>query len=90
MCAKHIGPLRVIVAFPAEDQVVVLKPARHDNTTDPYAEPATELGIAVSTAERMRPACCTGDRAPVDQTIIDRYDTTLARLARDKHRTARY
>lgn len=72
ICSKHIDGWRVLVAFPADNEVAVLKIERHDDSTDPYRNLAIDLGIAVSTAERTKPPCCDYDgSAPVDASILD-------------------
>lgn len=88
LCSTHIGPYRVIVAFPSENEVVVLKVARHDDRTDPYREIAEEVGLELSTEPRTKPSCCDGDVAPLDPDFVDRYEAAFSRLTQ-RERKAR-
>ena len=86
ICSTHLGSYRVLVAFPSDTEVVVLKVAPHDDNTDPYAEIAHEFGIAVSAAERTKPACCDPDGDHVSAEVVDQYDVAFDRMTRRERR----
>jgi hypothetical protein len=73
LCSKHIGEdWRVVVAFQADDSIVIIKIALHDDKRDPYAEIAVELNVPISTAERTKPPCCEDGVPPMlDQEVLD-------------------
>ena len=85
MCSTHIGPYRVIICFPAQDVVAIFKVAKHDDHTDPYAELAAEIGLAISTEPRTKPACCDG-APPVDENLGDSADRHAAQLTRSQRK----
>lgn len=87
LCSKHVGPYRVIVSFPEDGAVAVMKIAKHDDTTDPYVELAREIGLEVSTDERTKPPCCDGTPV-VDATLADRLEEHFAQLTRSQARAA--
>jgi hypothetical protein len=43
LCAVHFDGWRVVIAFPSEDEVTIVKIARHDPSSDPYREIAEDL-----------------------------------------------
>ena len=87
LCSRHVGALRIIVAFPEDRVVAVVKIAAHDPATDPYAEIANDLGIAVSTAERTKPPCCDPNGLPrVDGSVVDDIEASLKALSRRARR----
>ncbi len=81
LCAIHFAGWRVVVAFPSEDEVTIVKIARHDPSSDPYREIADDLGIAVSTVPRTKPPCCepNGD-PPVDAELVNNVEAAFAAL----------
>ncbi|MCU0269101.1 MAG: hypothetical protein MUF83_10680 [Acidimicrobiales bacterium] len=87
LCSRHVGTLRIVVAFPEDGVVAVVKIAPHDPSCDPYAEIAADLGIAVSTARRTKPPCCDESGLPrVDATIIDDIEASMNALSRRERR----
>lgn len=58
LCSLHVDALRIVVAFPEDGVVAIVKIARHEPASDPYREIADDLGITVSTAERTTPPRC--------------------------------
>jgi mRNA-degrading endonuclease RelE of RelBE toxin-antitoxin system len=64
LCAVHVQGWRIITAFPAPDEVLLVKVAPHDTSTDPYADLAEQLGIEIYTGERLKPSCCEAANAP--------------------------
>lgn len=89
LCSVHVEDWRILVTFPAPDEVTLVKIAPHADDSDPYAEIAAELGIEASTSPRTKPPCCQPDgEAPVDETIAARITDAYARLAR-KNRSRR-
>lgn len=90
LCSVHVEDWRILVTFPAADEVTVVKIARHAADSDPYAEVAEELGIPASTTPRTKPPCCQPDgEAPVDETIAARIEDAYARLTRKDRRRRR-
>ena len=87
LCSRHVGSLRIVVAFPEDGVVAVVKIASHDPATDPYLEIANDLGIAVSTAERTKPPCCDETGLPrVDGSIVDDIEASMKALSRRERR----
>jgi hypothetical protein len=87
LCAIHFDGWRVVVAFPAEDEVAVIKIARHDATSDPYREIADDLGLPVSTEPRTKPPCCDPDgEPPVDRQIVEDVQAAFATLTQRERR----
>jgi mRNA-degrading endonuclease RelE of RelBE toxin-antitoxin system len=86
MCSTHIDGWRVICTFPDDETVAILRVCPHDDTTDPYAEIANDLGIAVSVAERTKPPCCEGGVPTPPGDLLDALDAAFARLTRREQR----
>jgi hypothetical protein len=87
LCSLHVGTLRMVVAFPEDGVVAVVKIASHDPASDPYVEIANDLGIAVSTAERTKPPCCDETGLPrVDGSIVDDIEASMKALSRRERR----
>ena len=87
LCSRHVDSLRIIVAFPEDDVVAVVKIATHDPASDPYVEIASDLGIAVSTAERTKPPCCDPEGLPrVDSSVVDEIEASMKALSRRERR----
>ncbi len=87
LCSVHFDGWRVVVAFPAEDAVTVVKIAVHDPDTDHYREIADELGLAVSTEERTKPPCCDPDGdPPIDPQVVEDFSAAFEVLTRRERR----
>lgn len=87
LCSIHVDGWRIVVAFPAADEVAVVKVAPHDSSSDPYRGIAAALGIEVSGAPRTKPKCCPDGTPPVDPGLVDRMEAAFARLtAADRRR----
>lgn len=87
LCAVHFDGWRVVVAFPAEHEVTIVKIARHDRSSDPYREIADDLGIAVSTVPRTKPPCCEPDGdPPVDPELVEDVQVAFAALTQRERR----
>lgn len=87
LCSVHFDGWRVVVAFPADDEVTVVKIAEHDPDTDPYCEIADELGLAVSTEERTKPPCCGPDgEPPIDPQVVEDFGAAFKALTRRERR----
>lgn len=87
LCALHFDGWRMIVAFPAPDEVAILKIAPHDRANDPYREIADELGVPVSTDERTKPPCCDPHgEPPVDPAVVEQLDAAFSKLTRRQQR----
>lgn len=87
LCAVHFDGWRVIVAFPAADEVAIVKVAPHDQANDPYREIADELRVPVSTDERTKPPCCDPQgEPPVDAAVVEQLDAAFSKLTRRQQR----
>lgn len=87
LCAAHFDIWRVIVAFPTDDEVAIVKIARHDPASDPYREIAEDLGIPLSTEPRKKPPCCEPDGTPpVDPELVDNVQAAFAALTQRERR----
>jgi hypothetical protein len=87
LCAVHFDGWRVVVAFPAEDEVAIMKIAPHDPSSDPYREIADELQIPVSAEPRTRPPCCHPDgEPPVDPDIVTTVQASFDALTQRERR----
>ena len=87
LCAVHIDGWRVVVAFPAKDEVTIVKIARHDPSSDPYREIADDLGLDVSTEPRTKPPCCDPEgEPPVDPELVARIEAAFSSLTRRERR----
>ncbi len=87
LCAVHFDGWRVVVAFPAEDEVAIVKIARHDPTSDPYREIADDLSLPVSTEPRTKPPCCDPeDEPPVDAQLVEDVQAAFAALTQGERR----
>jgi hypothetical protein len=76
-----------VVAFPADDEVAIIKIARHDAASDPYREIADDLGLAASTEPRTKPPCCDPEgEPPVDAQLVDDVQTAFAALTQRERR----
>lgn len=87
LCAVHFDGWRVVVGFPAEDEVAVIKIARHDAASDPYREIADDLGLPASTEPRTKPPCCDPEgEPPIDPHLIDDLQAAFAALTQRERR----
>lgn len=87
LCAAHFDGWRLVIAFPSEDEVAILKIAPHDASSDPYRELAEDLGISVSTEPRTKPPCCDPDsEPPVDAELVASVRDAFAALTRREQR----
>ena len=87
LCAVHFDGWRLVVAFPAEDEVAIVKIARHDPGSDPYREIADDLGISVSTEPRTKPPCCEPDgEPPVDAKVVEDVRAAFSALTQRQRR----
>jgi hypothetical protein len=87
LCAVHFDGWRVVVAFPADDEVTIVKIAKHDPDTDPYRELAGELELPISTAERTKPPCCDPDgEPPVNPQLVEDVSAAFKALTRRQRR----
>lgn len=87
LCAVHFNGWRIVVAFPAEDEVAIVKIARHDASGDPYREIADDLGLPVSTEPRTKPPCCDPDgEPPVDPQLVENVQAAFAALSQRERR----
>ena len=81
ICSVHVDGLRIIVVFPSDTEVVVVKVAAHNDQSDPYRELAAELGVPVSTGPRTKPPCCGPDgEPPVDQNLVALIEAAFTRV----------
>ncbi len=87
LCSVHFDGWRVVVAFPTDDEVTVVKIAPHDPHNDPYREIADELGVPVSTEERTKPPCCDPDgEPPIDPQIVEDFTTAFDAMTQRERR----
>lgn len=87
LCAVHFDSWRVIVAFPTDDEVAIVKIAPHDPARDPYREIAEDLGIPASTEPRTKPPCCEPDGAPpVGPEVVENVQAAFAALTQRERR----
>lgn len=87
LCAVHFDGWRVVLAFPAEDEVAIVKIARHDASSDPHREIADDLGLPVSTEPRTKPPCCDPDGEPlVDPQLVENMQAAFAALSQRERR----
>lgn len=88
MCSRHLyGADRMVTAWPADDEVIVLAIARHDTTAedvDATLLAALDLDI-LDEEERQKPPCC-GDQGnpPADEAIALEIADALTRHRRRK------
>lgn len=89
VCSRHLyGADRMLTAWPADDEVIVLAVARHDSTAeDVYATLLAALDLTVSEEERQKPPCCDDQsNPPADEAIALEIADALARHARSRRR----
>lgn len=87
LCAVHFDGWRVVIAFPTDDEVAIVKIARHDPVSDPYREIAEDLGIPVSTEPRTKPPCCEPDGTPpLDPELVENVQSAFAALTQRERR----
>lgn len=87
LCAVHVDGWRLVVAFPAADEVTIIKIAPHDQAHDPYRKIADDLSIPISTEPRTTPPCCDPDGTPpVDDRVVADVEAAFAALTRRERR----
>lgn len=67
---------RMVVAFPSDEEVVILLVGPHDDTNpevDVYARLYEALGIEIPTDRRRKPPCCADGQPPVDAELVDNF-----------------
>lgn len=91
---------RVIIAFPAKDQVVILLVGKRSallkqgqlkqvapSKIDVYQRLYEILGIDVPDDEERHPPCCSEGQPPVDPDLVDRYIERSRELQKTKRRS---
>ena len=87
LCAVHFDGWRVVIAFPTEDEVAIIKIARHNTASDPYREIADDLGLPASTEPRTKPPCCDPEgEPPVDAQLVEEVHAAFAALTQRERR----
>jgi hypothetical protein len=84
VCVNHLSrDWRLILGFPADDEVAVLLIGRHlRGARSVYARLYRLLGVDAPSEERKKPPCCTDDQPPVDAALVQRIVTNAKRLRR--------
>lgn len=89
VCSRHLyGYDRILTAWPADDEVIVLAIARHDTTAeDVYATLLAALDLTVPEEERQKPPCCDDEgQPPADEAIALEIADALTRHSRPRRR----
>lgn len=83
---------RMVVAFPAEEEVAILLVGPH-NETNPevnvYTRLYESLDIEVPADERRKPPCCADGQPPVDADLVDDFLEGSKKLRKGKARRRR-
>lgn len=76
---------RLLVCFPAAEEVVVLLVGRHVKSPrlDVYMRLYAALGLEPPTGERTKPPCCDGEEPPVDEELVDKFIEGMKALRRE-------
>lgn len=84
VCVIHLSrDWRLILGFPAADEVAVLLIGRHlRDARNVYARLYRLLRVDAPTEERKKPPCCTDDQPPVDAALVRRIVRNAKRLRR--------
>ena len=72
VCSRHLyGADRMLTAWPADDEVIVLAIARHDTSAeDVYATLLAALDLDIPEEERQKPPCCDDEgNPPADKAL---------------------
>jgi len=89
VCSRHLyGADRMLTAWPADDEAVVLAIARHDTTAeDVYTTLLAALDLTVPEEERQKPPCCDDEgNPPIDEATALEIADALTRHARPRRR----
>jgi hypothetical protein len=89
VCSRHLyGADRMLTAWPADDEVIVLAIARHDSTAeDVYATLLAALDLTVPEEERKKPPCCDAEgNPPTDEAIAIEIADAVTRYTRPRRR----
>ncbi len=89
VCCRHLyGSDRMLTVWPADDHVVVITVASHDQSSeDVYAALLDALELAVSAEEREKPSCCdAAGEPPVDEDIAATIADAIDQRARSRRR----
>ena len=84
ICVVHLSrDWRLVLGFPAEDEVAVLLVGRHlRGARSVYERLYRLLGVEAPTEERSKPPCCSDGAPPVAQALISRIVENAKRLRR--------
>jgi hypothetical protein len=83
----HVEGWRIVVCFPADDEVVVVKIAPHNDANDPYAEIAGDLGLAAHIGPKTKPPCCDGvGLPPVAPDLVEQLEEAFSVLSQRQKR----
>lgn len=80
---------RMLVFFPAEDEVAILLVGPHDRENpglDVYTRLYELLSIEVPDEEHRRPPCCADGQPPVDAELLDGVIDRTRELTRERRR----
>lgn len=83
---------RMVVAFPAEEEVAILLVGPHDETNpevNVYTRLYESLDIEIPTDQRRKPPCCADGQPPVDADLVDNFIEGSKKLRRGKARRKR-
>ena len=89
MCSRHLyGADRMLTAWPADDEVIVLAIDRHDTTAeDIYATLLAALDLTVPDEERQKPPCCDDKgHPPANEAVAREIADALTRHTRSRRR----
>ncbi|QYG93551.1 hypothetical protein HC251_14700 [Iamia sp. SCSIO 61187] len=89
MCSRHLyGADRMLTAWPADDEVIVLAIARHDSAAgDVYTPLLAALDLEVPDEERQKPSCCDDEgHPPADEATALEIADALSRHTRSRRR----
>lgn len=90
VCCRHLyGEDRMLVAWPAKDQAIVVLVGPHDGSiADVYGQLLAALAITAPEEDREKPQCCDdeGD-PPADAGVASDIADAVERWARRRRRT---
>jgi len=88
-CRDLYGQDRMLIAWPANDQAIVVLVGRHDGPrADVYGQLLLALAITALDEERDKPPCCDEGDPPTDDDVASDIAEAVERWART-HRRAR-